>query len=155
MLPPSLREYSYAALVQPLDASTFGRIMDATGAAVSTLYVNVPGKPGMLSTTWRDANGVAINPYAPFATNKWSLVLCTVAEGLGVMYVNGVEAASSTAVSVSHCLANQSGRVVYNATGDGSGPTAANFSSFWVWAGRALTAAEAAGHYADPWSMLR
>src|SRR5579872_4295341 len=29
--------YSYATLVQPLDTTTFGRIMDATGAAVITM----------------------------------------------------------------------------------------------------------------------
>ena len=70
--------YSYAELMQPLDTTTFGRIMDATGSAVITTYLNIPGRNGMVSTTWRDATDSAINPFVPFTVNQWILVLFTV-----------------------------------------------------------------------------
>jgi hypothetical protein len=146
--------YSYAVLVQPLDTNTFGRIMDATGAAVITIYLNIPGRSGLVSTTWRNASDVAINPTYTFAVNQWLLVLRTVQDGLGVMYVNGVAAASNTTVNLSNSWAGQTGQLVYNSTGNGSSMANANFSSWWVWNNRVLTAAEAAQMYANPWAMF-
>jgi len=79
--------YSYAVLVQPLDENTFGRIMDGTGAAVITFYLNIGNGKGNLSgkvaTTWRVADGGATVPSAKFKVNEWILVLCTVQDGLG------------------------------------------------------------------------
>jgi hypothetical protein len=63
--------YSYATLVQPLDTTTFGRTMDATGSAVIPTYLNIPGRGGQLSTTWRDASDGAINPAFKFTVNQW------------------------------------------------------------------------------------
>ena len=146
--------YSYATLVQPLDTNTFGRIMDATGAAVITTYLNVAGFPGQVATTWRNAAGTAIVPKAPFTTNQWMLVLCTVQDGLGVMYVNGVPVASNTTVNLAKSWTNQTGQLVYNATGNGSQMCNANFSSWWVWNNRVLTAQEAAQMYTNPWAMF-
>ena len=146
--------YSYATLVQPLATNTFGRIMDATGAAVIAIYLNVAGFPGQVATTWRNAAGTAIVPKAPFTTNQWMLVLCTVQNGLGVMYVNGVPVASNTTVNLAQSWTNQSGQLVYNATGNGSMMCNANFSSWWVWNNRVLTAQEAAQMYANPWTMF-
>ena len=144
--------YSYATLVQPLDTTTFGRIMDATGAAVITLYLNV--QHGEVATTWRNSSGTAIVPHAPFTVNQWTLVLCTVQQGLGVMYVNGVPAASDTRVDLAKSWANQTGQLVYNCTGNGSQMPNANFSSWWVWNNRVLTAQDAAQMYANPWVMF-
>jgi hypothetical protein len=146
--------YSYATLVQPLDEKTFGRILDGTGNAVITLYLNIGNHPGMVATTWRGADHGAINPFARFTPNKWMLVLCTVQQGLGVMYVNGKEAARDTKVDLPSSWAGQTGRLVYNATGNGAMMCNANFSSWWVWNNRVLTAQEAAQLYANPWSMF-
>lgn len=146
--------YSYATLVQPLDTSTFGRIMDATGAAVVTLYLNIPNRLGLVSTTWRNASGAAINPTAPFTVNQWTLVLCTVQPGQGVMYLNGVAAASDPNVNLAKSWANQTGMLVYNTTGNGAMMCNANFSSWWIWNNRVLNAQEAAQFYANPWGMF-
>jgi hypothetical protein len=149
--------YSYAELVEPLDTTTFGRIMDATGAAVIATYLNIPGRPGQVSTTWRDASDNAINPPANFTVNQWILVLCTVQQGLGVMYVNGVAAASSTNVNLTNSLGGQVGPLHYNTSGGnnpGSQMCNANFSGWWIWNNRVLTAAEAAQMYANPWAMF-
>jgi len=146
--------YSYAVLVQPLDTSTFGRIMDATGAAVITLYLNIPEMPGQVATTWRNSSDSAIVPHVPFTVNQWMLVLCTVQPGLGVMYVNGVPVTNSTSVDLVQSWANQTGLLVYNATGNGSSMGNANFSSWWIWNNRVLTAREAAQMYTNPWSMF-
>jgi hypothetical protein len=146
--------YSYATLVQPLDTNTFGRIMDATGAAVITLYLNIPGRGGQLSTTWRDASNGAINPAFKFTLNQWMLVLCTVQQGLGTMYVNGVPVATSTNVNLANSWANQTGLLVYNCTGNGAAMANANFSSWWIWNNRVLNAEEAAQMSSNPWSMF-
>jgi hypothetical protein len=146
--------YSYATLVQPLDTTTFGRIMDATGAAVITLYLNIPGRGGQLSTTWRDASDGAINPAFNFTLNQWMLVLCTVQQGLGTMYVNGAPVATNTNVSLANSWANQTGLLVYNCTGNGASMANANFSSWWIWNNRVLSAQEAAQMSANPWSMF-
>jgi len=82
------------------------------------------------------------------------LVLCTVQQGLGVMYVNGVQVASDTNVNLAKSWANQTGQLVYNATGNGSMMCNANFSSWWAWNNRVLTAREAAQMYANPWAMF-
>ena len=149
--------YSYAELMQPLDDTTFGRIMDATGSAIITTYLNIPGRNGLVSTTWRDATDSAINPVAPFTVNQWILVLFTVQQGLGVMYINGVPVASNSTVNLSNSWSGQVGPVHYNTTG-GSNPGTqmcnANFSSWWVWNNRVLTGQEAAQFYANPWSMF-
>jgi hypothetical protein len=146
--------YSYAVLVQPLDNETFGRIMDGTGAAVVTMYLNIRGREGRVATTWRGADGVAINPTAKFKVNEWILVLCTVQQGLGVMYINGKEVARDTHVDLAQSWGNQTGQCVYNATGNGGTMTHANFSSWWVWNNRVLSAQEATQLYADPWAMF-
>jgi len=149
--------YCYAALMQPLDTTTFGRVMDATGSAILVTYLNVFGSPGKLTTTWRDANTNALNPYVPFTVGNWILVLCTVQQGLGVMYINGAPVASNTAVNLTASLDGQIGPLHYNTTGGanpGSQMCNANFSSFWVWNNRVLTAQEAAQFYANPWSMF-
>jgi hypothetical protein len=99
--------YSYAVLVQPLDTTTFGRIMDATGSAIITTYLNIPGSEGKVATTWRDASDGAILPFASFSVNQWMLVLCTVQQGLGVMYINGAPVASNTAVNLSNSWSNR------------------------------------------------
>jgi hypothetical protein len=149
--------YSYAELMQPLDTTTFGRIMDATGPAIIASYLNIPGRNGLVSTTWRDATDSAINPVAPFTVNQWLLVLFTVQQGLGVMYINGVQVASSSNVNLGNSWSGQIGPVHYNTTG-GSNPGTqmcnANFSSWWVWNNRVLTAQEAAQLYANPWAMF-
>ena len=147
--------YSYATLVQPLDTGTFGRIMDATGAAVVTLYLNIPSWPGMVSTTWRNAAGIAINPRASFTVGKWILVLCTVQQGQGVMYLNGAAAASDPNVDLARSWANQTGLLCYNTTGNGAMMGNANISSWWIWNNRVLSAQEAAQFYADPWAMFK
>jgi hypothetical protein len=146
--------YSYATLVQPLDTTTFGRIMDATGSAVITLYLNIPGRGGQLSTTWRDASNGAINPAFNFTVNQWMLVLCTVQQGLGTMYVNGVPVATNTNVDLANSWANQTGLLVYNCTGNGATMANANFSSWWIWNNRVLSAQEAAEMSANPWAMF-
>jgi len=146
--------YSYAVLVQPLDTVTFGRIMDGTGAAVITLYLNIPGRLDLVSTTWRNASDGPINPTDSFVANKWILVVCTVQQGLGIMYVNGVEVARDTTVNLAESFANQTGQLVYNATGNGSMMCNANFSSWWVWNNRVLTAQDVANLYANPWAMF-
>jgi len=146
--------YSYAVLVQPLDDKTFGRIMDGTGAAVITIYLNIPGREGLVDTTWRGAGRVPINPTAKFKTNEWILVLCTVQQGLGVMYINGKEVARNTHVDLTQSWAKQTGQLVYNATGNGAMMTNANFSSWWVWNDRILNARDAAELYANPWAMF-
>jgi hypothetical protein len=149
--------YSYAELMQPLDTTTFGRIMDATGSAVIATYLNIPGNPGKVATTWRDASDGAINPQVPLTVGKWALVLCTVQDGLGAMYVNGMLAASNTTVNLSNSLGGQIGPLHYNTTGGsmpGSQMCNANFSSWWIWNNRVLTAQEAAQMYANPWSMF-
>lgn len=146
--------YSYATLVQPLDEKTFGRILDGTGSAVITLYLNIGNHPGMAATTWRGADHGAINPFARFTPNKWMLVLCTVQQGLGVMYINGKEVARDTKVDLASSWANQKGQLVYNATGNGAMMCNANFSGWWVWNNRVLTADEAAQFYANPWAMF-
>jgi hypothetical protein len=146
--------YSYATLVQPLDTNTFGRIMDATGSAVITLYLNIFGRGGQLSTTWRDGSNGAINPAFKFTVNQWMLVLCTVQQGLGTMYVNGVPVASNTNVDLANSWANQIGLLVYNCTGNGSTMANANFSSWWIWNNRVLSTQEAAQMAANPWAMF-
>jgi hypothetical protein len=146
--------YSYAVLVQPLDDKTFGRIMDGTGAAVIVIYLNIRGREGLVATTWRGADGGAMNPTARFKVNEWILVLCTVQQGLGVMYINGKEVARDTHVDLAKSWAHQTGQMVYNATGDGSMMTNANFSSWWVWNHRVLSAEEAEQMYANPWAMF-
>jgi hypothetical protein len=149
--------YSYAELMQPLDTTTFGRIMDATGAAVITTYLNVYDSPGKVATTWRDGSGGAVLPFVPFTVGQWILVLCTVQDGLGVMYINGVPVASNTTVNLTKSLAGQIGPLHYNTSGGdspGSQMCNANFSSWWVWNNRVLSAQEAAQMYANPWSMF-
>ncbi len=151
--------YSYAELMQPLDTTTFGRIMDATGSAIITTYLNIPGRNGLVSTTWRDATDSAINPVGPFTVNQWILALFTVQQGLGVMYINGAPVASNATVNLSNSWSGQVGPVHYNTTGgavsgSGSQMCNANFSSWWVWNNRVLTAQEAAEFYANPWSMF-
>jgi len=147
--------YSYAVLVQPLDTTTFGRIMDATGAAIITFYLNHVA--GQATTTWRDINDGATNPPAPFHVNQWILLLCTVQQGLGVMYVNGTPVASATNVNLAESWSGQIGQLNYNTTGGnnpGSMMCNANFSSWWIWNNRVLTAQEAAQMYASPWAMF-
>jgi hypothetical protein len=146
--------YSYATLVEPLDTTTFGRIMDATGSAVITMYLNIPGRGGQLSTTWRDASDGAINPPYTFTVNQWMLALCTVQQGLGTMYVNGVPVATSTNVNLTNSWGGQTGLLVYNCTGNGATMANANFSSWWIWNNRVLSAQEAAQMSANPWSMF-
>ena len=146
--------YSYAVLLRPLDTNTFGRIMDGTGPAVITAYLNIGSKPGKVSTTWRNAAGTAINPTSPFTTNQWILTLFTVRQGLGVMYINGAQAASDPSVDLARSWTGQTGQVVYNATGNGSMMCHADFSSWWVWNNRVLTAQEAAQMYTNPWAMF-
>jgi hypothetical protein len=146
--------YSYAVLVQPLDTTTFGRIMDGTGAAVVTFYLNIPGRLDLVSTTWRNASNGPINPTDAFVANKWILVVCTIQQGLGIMYVNGVEVARDTTVNLAQSMANQTGQLVYNCTGNGSMMCNANFSSWWIWNNRVLTAQDVANLYANPWAMF-
>jgi hypothetical protein len=149
--------YSYAELMEPLDISTFGRMMDATGSAVITTYLNIPGNLGKVATTWRNAGDSAIVSFAPFTVGEWILVLCTVQDGLGVMYINGAPVASDTNVSLASSLAGQIGPLHYNTSGGndpGSQMCNANFSSWWVWNNRVLSAQEAAQMYANPWSMF-
>jgi hypothetical protein len=154
-IPTTTTGYSYAVLVQPLDATTIGRIMDGTGAAVITLYLNLPGgRLGKVSTTWRNATNSPINPLTSFVVNKWILVLCTIKDGLGIMYINGVEVARSTEINLAQCVAKQTGQLSYNTTGAGGMMCNANFSSWWVWNNRVLTAQEAADMYANPWAMF-
>lgn len=146
--------YSYAMLVQPLDDKTFGRTLDGTGAAVITMYLNIKGREGLVASTWRGADAVAIVPTAKFKVNEWIMVLCTVQQGLVVMYINGKEVARDAHVDLAKSWANQTGQMVYNATGNGSAMFNANISSWWVWNHRVLTAQEAAQLYADPWAMF-
>jgi len=73
------------------------------------------------------------------------------------MYVNGVAAASNAAVNLSMSLGGQIGPLHYNTSGGsipGSQMCNANFSSWWIWNNRVLTAQEAAQMYANPWSMF-
>jgi hypothetical protein len=155
-IPANTTGYSYAVLLQPLDTTTFGRTMDCLGRGVLNIYTNVADKQGQgaFSTSWRNAHDAAINPYVPFVVGKWYMVCCTVQQGLGCMYVNGQLAASDKTVSIANCVSNQSGQLVYNATGDGSQMPNANFSSFYCWNNRVLTAAEAATLYASPWQII-
>jgi hypothetical protein len=74
-----------------------------------------------------------------------------------VMYVNGVPVASNTNVNLSNSWSGQVGPVHYNTSGGtipGSQMCNANFSSWWVWNNRVLTAQEAAQLYANPWAMF-
>ena len=71
------------------------------------------------------------------------------------MFVNGVEVAHDTTVNLAQSVANQSGTLAYNATGNGGYIPNANFSSWWVWNNRVFTALDAVNLYLDPWSMLR
>jgi len=50
--------------------------------------------------------------------------------------------------------AGQEGQIAYNTTGKGGMMPNANFSSWWVWNNRVLTAPEAAQLYANPWAMF-
>ena len=71
------------------------------------------------------------------------------------MYINGAPVASNTAVNLTASLDGQIGPLHYNTTGGanpGSQMCNANFSSFWVWNNRVLTAQEAAQFYANPGS---
>jgi hypothetical protein len=73
------------------------------------------------------------------------------------MYINGVPMASNTTVNLSNSLGGQLGPLHYNTSGGdnpGSQMCNANFSSWWVWNNRVLTAQEAAQMYANPWSMF-
>lgn len=146
--------YSYAALVQPLDETTFGRIMDGTGAAVITMYLNIPNAKGKVATSWRGAEKADAVPSVPFKLNQWILVLCTVQQDLAVMYINGKEVARTTKIDLARSWEKQTGRLVYNATGNGGMMCNANFSGWWVWNNRVLTAQEATDLYADPWAMF-
>ena len=147
--------YSYAVLVQMLDDKAFpARIMDGTGPAVITIYQNLPRKMGMVGTTWRDANHGNIVPASKYKVNQWILVLCTVQQGLGVMYINGKEVARDTHVDLAKSWGNQTGQLSYNTTGNGAMMGNANFSSWWVWNNRVLTAQEASQLYANPWAMF-
>ena len=143
---PSYVGYSYAFLIDPLDTTTFGRVMDGTGAAVVTAYVpDIPGRLDQISTTWRNASNVAVLPTYNFTPNQWDLVLFTVQQGLGVMYVNGVQVASNNTVNLAESIANQTGNLSYNSTGAGGmEPNNANFSGWWIWNNRVLTASDAA-----------
>ena len=106
--------------------------MDGTGAAVVTAYLNAPGHAGGFSTTWRNAADSGINIGSAFNTNQWYLVLFTVQQGLGVIYVDGQEVASNNTVNLVESIANQSGQLSYNTTGGCSGMEPnANFSG-WV-----------------------
>jgi hypothetical protein len=149
--------YSYAALFQPLEVTALGRIFDTTKNAPMVMYMlNNRGQfgPRSISATWCDASHTAINPIYQYTMNKWVLVLCTVQDGLGVMYVNGVEVARNTHVNLHQSVADVTGQLVYNATGNGAMMFNANFSSFWGWSNRVLTAQEAAELYTDPWAMF-
>ena len=149
--------YSYAALFQPLDTTFLGRILDTTKNAPMVMYMlHDRGQfgPRTISATWCDASHTAINPVYQYTLNQWILVLCTVQEGLGVMYVNGVEAARNTHVNLAQSVAGVDGKLVYNATGNGAMMFNANFSSWWGWNNRVLAAHEAAKLYADPWAMF-
>ena len=148
--------FTYGALVQPLDTTTFGRITDSP-AAVMCWYLNTPGRPGLITTTWFGPTGGAINPTYPFTVNKWILVLFTVQPNLGIMYVNGVPVTSNTTVSLNYI--GQSHPVAFNGTigpgGHGGGYMCnANFASWWIWNNRVLTAPEVAQMYTNPWSMF-
>ncbi len=154
-IPTTSTGYSYAVLVEMLSSSALGRLMDGTGAAVITMYQNIPRHLGDVSTTWRNAKDIAVLPRYAYPVNQWILVLCTVQDGLGVMYVNGVEVARDTTVNLAQSVAKQTGQLSYNTTGNGSMMCNANFSSWWVWNNRVLTAPEAAQMYADPWAMFR
>jgi len=154
-IPTTSTGYSYAVLMELFSSSALGRLMDGTGAAVITMYQNIPTHIGDVSTTWRNASNTAVLPLYAYTVNKWILVLCTVQNGLGVMYVNGVEVARDTTVNLTKSVANQTGKICYNTTGNGSMMCDANFSSWWVWNNRVLTAQEAAQMYADPWAMFR
>ncbi|MEI7731374.1 MAG: LamG-like jellyroll fold domain-containing protein [Verrucomicrobiota bacterium] len=148
--------FTYGALVQPLDTTTFGRITDSP-AAVMCWYLNTPGRNGLLTTTWFGPTGTAINPTYPFTVNKWILVLFTVQPNLGVIYVNGIPVTTNTTVSLNYI--GQSHPVAYNGTiGPGGHGGAymcnANFGSWWIWNNRVLTASEVAQMYTNPWSMF-
>lgn len=148
--------FTYSALVQPLDTTTFGRITDSP-TAVTCWYLNVASWPGMITTTWFGPTGTAINPTYPFTVNKWILVVFTVQPNLGVMYVNGLPVTSNTTISLNYI--GQSHPVAYNGTiGPGGHGGAymcnANFASWWTWNNRVLTAAEVAQMYTNPWSMF-
>ena len=86
--------------------------------------------------------------------NKWILVLCTVQQGMGTMYVNGVQVASNPTVDLAESWANQTGLLSYNTTGNGAMMANAAFSSWWVWNNRVLTAQEAVQMYTNPWAMF-
>jgi len=149
--------YSYAALFQPLETTDLGRILDTTKNAPMVMYMlNNRGQfgPRTISATWCDASHTAINPQYQYIMNKWILVLCTVQDGLGVMYVNGVEVARNTHANLAQSVADVDGKLVYNATGNGGMMFPANFSSWWGWSNRVLTAREAADLYGGPWAMF-
>ena len=149
--------YSYAALFQPLDTTILGRIFDTQKNAPMVMYMlHNRGQfgPRTISATWCNASHTAINPVYQYAPKKWILALCTVQEGLGVMYVNGVEVARNTHVNLAQSVADVTGELVYNATGNGGMMFNANFSSWWGWSNRVLTAQEAAQMYANPWAMF-
>lgn len=149
--------YSYAALFQPLGTTKLGRIFDTTKNAPMVMYMlhNQGQFPAQtISATWCDGSHTAINPIYQYTMNKWVLVLCTVQDGLGVMYVNGKEVARNTHVNLAQSVADVTGQLVYNGTGNGAMMFNANFSSWWGWSNRVLTAQEAAQMYANPWAMF-
>ena len=76
---------------------------------------------------------------------------------MGVMYINGVPVASNANVNLSNSWSGQIGPLHYNTTGGsipGSQMCNANFSSWWVWNNRVLSAREAAEFYTNPWAMF-
>jgi len=96
--------YSYAALFQPLSTNSFGRMLDATGTAVVTMYMNISGHAGYISTTWRmrTLQQQRHQSLRSIHHQQMDIGVVHVQQGLGVMYVNGVPAASNTTVNLTN-----------------------------------------------------
>ncbi|MFD7501348.1 beta-L-arabinofuranosidase domain-containing protein [Streptomyces sp. NPDC059850] len=137
-----------AAWVKPTHPTAWARILDFGDDTTRYLYLaarNAQGNPRFAITTSGASGEQSLDGTAPLPVDTWSHVAVTIADGTGILYVNGAAVAKNTAMTLTpaalgtlrdHWL----GRSHYAADPVFAGA----FDDVNLWS-RALTAAQIAG----------
>ncbi|QLH19686.1 beta-L-arabinofuranosidase domain-containing protein [Streptomyces sp. Rer75] len=138
---------TFAAWVKPAHDAGWTRILDFGDDTTRYLYLtarNAKGNPRFAITTSGAGGEQALDGTAPLPLDEWSHVAVTIADGTGILYVNGSAVAKNTAMTLTpaalgtlrdHWL----GRSHYAADPVFAGA----FDEVGIWS-RALTAAQVA-----------
>ncbi|MEV7191316.1 beta-L-arabinofuranosidase domain-containing protein [Streptomyces sp. NPDC093510] len=97
-------KFTFAAWVRPEHADDWARVLDFGDDTTRYLYLaarNAKGHPRFAITTSGAGGEQALDGKAALPVGEWSHLAVTLADGTGILYVDGVEVARNTAMSLS------------------------------------------------------